>query len=73
MQPVVLENKYREVNNLQKHNFIKIKSYPATCFDPVGVIFRVIFETRLEVYRSCAGGRSRLLQVFVTSLVFIYI
>ena len=27
------------------HNFIKIISKPTTCFDPLGVIFRLIFET----------------------------
>ena len=45
MDPVVLENKERQINNRRKHNFIKIISYPATCFDPLGFFFSLIFET----------------------------
>ena len=35
---------------------MKVISLPTTCFDPLGVIFRLIFETFYEVNISCAGG-----------------
>jgi hypothetical protein len=36
MHRVVLENEYKHINSLQKHNFIKIISQPGTCFDHLG-------------------------------------
>jgi hypothetical protein len=66
MHRVVLENKK---NKRKIYERSQLTSYMFRLF---GVIFRLIFETCKEVYRSGAEGRSRLLQVFVTSLVFTY-
>ena len=62
------------ITTVKKHSFIKKAiSYPATCFDSLGAIFRMLFETYKEVHRSCAEGRSRFLQVFVTSLIYLLV
>jgi hypothetical protein len=61
-----------QINNHKKHNFIKIICGPATCFDLLGVIFRLVFEKYQEVYRLWKKGKSRFLQVFIASLVFTY-
>jgi hypothetical protein len=45
LHPFVLENKYKQINSCQKHKFIKIISYSATCFNPLGSILRQMFET----------------------------
>jgi hypothetical protein len=34
--------KYKKINNRKKHNFIKILTKSATCFNPLGI--RLIFE-----------------------------
>jgi hypothetical protein len=42
-----------------------------TCFDPLGVFFRLVFEIFLEVYRSYSEGKSHCLQFLLPSSFYV--